>query len=87
LAYLFEHSSVGCQVRVPDLAVEVDDELELADRPAEVSATIAAAAACSRDNFRSSTPAFFRGLTIFAVITHSAHPAEPKSGESGQKHR
>jgi hypothetical protein len=26
-------------------------------------------------------------LTISAVITHSAHPAGPKSGESGQKHR
>jgi hypothetical protein len=29
---------------------------------------------------------FCCGLTISAVITHSAHPAEPKSGESGQKH-
>jgi hypothetical protein len=37
LTYLFERGGVGREVRVADLAVEVDDEFELADRPVEIS--------------------------------------------------
>jgi hypothetical protein len=36
LAYLFERGSVGREVGVPDLAVELDDAFELADRPVEI---------------------------------------------------
>ena len=51
------------------------------------SATIAAAAACSGDSCRPSSSVFFRGLTTFDVITHSAHPVGPQPGVSGRKHR
>jgi hypothetical protein len=36
LAYLFECGGVGCEVWVVDLAIEVDDAFEFADRPVEI---------------------------------------------------
>ncbi|MEV6844252.1 hypothetical protein [Actinoplanes sp. NPDC051411] len=49
------------------------------------SATIAAAAACSGDSCRPSPSVFFRGLTTFDVITHSAHPASLSDRRVGPK--
>jgi hypothetical protein len=42
---------------------------------------------CLGDNYRPSSAFPFRGLTIFDVIPHSARPAGPQPGLSGQKHR
>ena len=41
LAEAFEHGGVGRQVRVADLAVELDDLLQLGDRPVQLQCHLA----------------------------------------------
>jgi hypothetical protein len=47
----------------------------------------ASAGADGGDSSRAGFRSLLRGLTRSDVITHSAHPAGPQPGVSGQKHR
>jgi len=62
-------------------------QIPVVRRPLQSSIALAARSACSGDSSRPDPLIFFSALTTSDVITHSGHPAGPRSGVSGRKHQ